>query len=109
MSEIPSEIPGFGSAQLAPRANPAFTPGGDITTEDYFVLSRCDGRASAREIILMVGLGNDRGCSIIAKLRRLGAVLLPGETPESVAATAAERREAARARGTTDSPRPRPG
>jgi tetratricopeptide (TPR) repeat protein len=89
MSSIPSEIPGFGSAQAAPRQNPAFTPGADFTTEDYFVFSRCDGHVSARDIILMVGLGNARGCAILGKLRQMGAVLLPGETAAAAAASLA--------------------
>lgn len=84
MSVIPHEIPDFGSAQLAPRQNPRFTPGAGFTTEDYFVWSRLDGHTSLREIILMVGLGTDRAIGILRKLRSSGAVLLPGETPETV-------------------------
>ncbi|HEU5060464.1 MAG TPA: DnaJ domain-containing protein, partial [Kofleriaceae bacterium] len=83
---IPQEIPDFGSAQVAPRQNPRFSPGAGFTTEDYFVWSRLDGHTSLREIILMVGLGTDRAIGILRKLRASGAVLLPGETPESVAA-----------------------
>lgn len=84
MSVIPQEIPDFGSAQLAPRQNPRFSPGAGFTTEDYFVWSRLDGHTSLRDIILMVGLGTDRAIGILRKLRSSGAVLLPGETPETV-------------------------
>jgi len=84
VSVIPHEIPDFGSAQLAPRQNPAFSPGAGFTTEDYFVWSRLDGHTSLRDIILMVGLGTDRAIGILRKLRSSGAVLLPGETPETL-------------------------
>lgn len=84
MSNIPQEIPDFGSAQLAPRQNPRFSPGAGFTTEDYFVWSRLDGHTSLRDIILMVGLGTERAIGILRKLRASGAVLLPGESPDSV-------------------------
>jgi hypothetical protein len=114
VSEIPSEILGFGSAALAPQQNPTFTPGADFTTEDYFLFSRCDGRTTAKAIIQMVGLGNEKGCAIMAKLRRLGAILLPGETPESLAKAAADPGSGRRTPETLrprppDTARPRPG
>jgi len=84
VSVIPQEIPDFGSAQLAPRQNPRFSPGAGFTSEDYFVWSRLDGHTSLKDIILMVGLGTDRAIGILRKLRWSGAVLLPGETPETV-------------------------
>jgi curved DNA-binding protein CbpA len=84
VSVIPQDIPDFGSATLAPRQNPRFSPGAEFTTEDYFVWSRLDGHTSLRDVILMVGLGAERAIGILRKLRARGAVLLPGETPESV-------------------------
>ena len=93
MSVIPPEIPDLGSSQLAPRQNPKFSPGPGFTTEDYFVWSRLDGRASIREIILMVGLGIEKAIGILRKLRRSGAMLLPGE--EAAAVTGAPGAEAA--------------
>ena len=84
MSPIPNEIPDFGSAQVTPRQNPEFSPGAGFTTEDYFVWSRLDGTTSLREVILMVGLGPQKAIEILRKLRQLGAVLLPGETPETL-------------------------
>ena len=88
MSVIPQEIPDFGSAQLAPRQNPRFSPDAAFTSEDYFVWSRLDGRTSLRDIILMVGLGTERAIHILRKLRSRGAVLLPGETPETLVVVA---------------------
>jgi curved DNA-binding protein CbpA len=89
VSVIPKEIPDFGSAQLAPRQNPRFSPGAGFTTEDYFVWSRVDGHATLRDIILMAGLGTERAIAILRKLRSTGAVLLPGETPETPTVVAA--------------------
>ena len=84
VSVIPQEIPDFGSSQLAPRQNPEFSPGSGFTTEDYFVWSRLDGRTSLREVILMVGLGIEKSIAILRKLRRSGAVLLPGEDARGI-------------------------
>ena len=78
---IPQDIPDLGSARLAPRQNPLFTPGTGFTTEDYFVWSRLDGHTTLHDLILMVGLGTERSIEILRSLRRLGAVLLPGEEP----------------------------
>lgn len=105
MSVIPQEIPDFGSAQLAPRQNPSFTPGVGFTTEDYFVWSRLDGHTTLRDIILMVGLGTDRAIDILRKLRSSGAVLLPGETPDTLAA-APPRAKAAPPKAETAAPEP---
>ena len=109
LSVIPQEIPDFGSAQVAPRQNPRFSPGAGFTTEDYFVWSRLDGHTSLRDIILMVGLGAARTIAILRKLRASGAVLLPGETPESVsipAPVAGDAPPAAPARRPRPSPAP---
>lgn len=76
---IPQEIPDLGSAKLAPRQNPMFTPGKGFTTEDYYVWSRLDGHTSLHDVILMVGLGTERSVEILRSLRRQGALLLPGE------------------------------
>lgn len=89
MSVIPQEIPDYGSSLLAPRQNPDFSPGSGFTTEDYFVWSRLDGRTSLRQVILMVGLGIEKSISILRKLRRSGAVLLPGENPGAASSTGA--------------------
>ncbi|HUS64524.1 MAG TPA: DnaJ domain-containing protein [Kofleriaceae bacterium] len=78
---IPQDIPDLGSARLAPRQNPLFTPGTGFTTEDYYVWSRLDGHTTLHDLILMVGLGTERSIEILRSLRRLGAVLLPGEEP----------------------------
>jgi tetratricopeptide (TPR) repeat protein len=51
-----------------------------VAPEEYFVLSRIDGTQTLREVLLATGLPVDRAVSIVARLRSLGALLLPGET-----------------------------
>jgi tetratricopeptide (TPR) repeat protein len=92
VSVIPKEIPDFGNSLLAPRQNPEFKPGSTFTTEDYFVWSRLDGRTSLREVILMVGLGIEKSIAILRKLRRSGAVLLPGEDSAAISGVVAAAR-----------------
>ncbi len=46
--------------------------------------SRCDGKATFKDIILMIGFGVEKCVDILGSLRRRGAILLPGESPESV-------------------------
>jgi tetratricopeptide (TPR) repeat protein len=84
VSGVPKDLPEVGSASGAPRQNPRFVPGVGFSTEDYYVWSRCDGKASFKDIILMVGFGVDKSVEILGSLRRRGAILLPGEVPESV-------------------------
>jgi len=51
-----------------------------IGPEEYFLLSRVDGKQTLRDVILATGLPIDRAITITLKLRSLGALLLPGET-----------------------------
>jgi tetratricopeptide (TPR) repeat protein len=81
---VPGEIPGLGSSTQKIRANPSFDPmKAGIGPEEYFVLSRIDGALTLREVLLMTGLPIDRAIEVVKKLRGLGAILLPGETPMS--------------------------
>jgi tetratricopeptide (TPR) repeat protein len=86
LSGVPKEIPGIGESSLAVRLNPEFDPMGasGLTNESYFVLSRVDGRASLKDLILMTGFPVDKAVSILAQLRDLGALMLPGEDPEQL-------------------------
>lgn len=78
MSGIPNEIPDFGSVATVPRPNPEFVPPSTFSTMDYYVLSRCDGRASIKEILLMLtGVGD--AVQILRKLRSEGALLIGDE------------------------------
>src|SRR5689334_7584375 len=70
------------------RVAPGFDPlAARISPDEYFVLSRVDGRLTLRELLLATGLPVERGIAIIAKLRGAGALLLPGETAPPAAAT----------------------
>lgn len=74
----------MGDSKSHPAQNPQFTPGAEFTTEDYYVWTRCDGTTSMRDIILMTGFGVEKGIAILQKLHACGAVMMEGETPESV-------------------------
>ena len=63
------------------RVRPGFDPlKAGVGPDEYFVLSRVDGKQTVREVLLSTGLPIDRGIAIVHRLRSLGAVLLPGET-----------------------------
>src|SRR5205814_5402244 len=70
------------------RVSPGFDPlKAQVGPEEYFVLSRIDGKLTLREVLLQTGLPIDRGVAIVMKLRSIGALLLPGETTTPVPAT----------------------
>jgi hypothetical protein len=92
---VPSELPDIGSTDQRLRQNPRFDPlAAGVGPEEYFVWTRFDGATTLRDLILMTGLGTPRAVEIVGRLRRLGAVLLPGEAPEQVAARSAPARAA---------------
>lgn len=104
MSGIPDDIPDLGSVKAIPRQNPACSPDAGWSPEDYYVWTRCDGKTSFRDIILMVGLNPERTVDILRKLRRQVAVLLEGETADSAAAKVRARATPAPARAPTPAP-----
>lgn len=83
MSDIPETIADVGSVQQQLRRNPNFDPAkhGALTSEDYFVFTRIDGKLTAREVILETGFPLDRAIAALRKLKAAGAFLLPGERP----------------------------
>lgn len=87
---VPAEIPGIGSTAQKPIVSPTFDPlRAGIGPEEYFVMSRVDGVTSLRDIIVTTGLPVSQAIAIVTRLRQLGALLLPGETPPPAAAPAA--------------------
>lgn len=83
---------------MKPRVSPGFDPlKAQVGPDEYFVLSRIDGKQSIREILLATGLPVERGIAIMTKLRSIGALLLPGESSAPVPMTPP---------GRTPSPRP---
>jgi DnaJ domain len=87
VSAVPAEIGGIGSTQQKLRVAPSFDPlKAQVGPDEYFLLSQIDGTQTLRELLLGNGLPVDRGIAIVAKLRALGALLLPGETTANVVA-----------------------
>ena len=81
MSTIPAEIPGIGASSQKVRVNSAFNPiTAGIGPQEYFVLSRIDGKTSLRDLLLSTGLSPEQCVLIAQRLRSLGAMLLPNET-----------------------------
>ncbi len=79
---IAPPIPGVESLDLAPLMNREFDPAdAGMTPEDYFVLTRCDGRTTFKQICTIAGFPEPQTMAILAKLRKVGAILLPGEPP----------------------------
>jgi curved DNA-binding protein CbpA len=73
---------GLGPSDLAPLLNKGFSPEGvGLTPEDYFVLTRVDGRTSLRQLVLISGFPESRALAILKRLRAEGAILFPGEAP----------------------------
>jgi DnaJ domain len=89
MSAVPTEIPDVGSTAAKLSQNPGFDPlRAGLSTEEYFVWSRFDGATSLRDLLLMTGFAVDHAIAIVRRLRGLGALLLPGENPATLAARA---------------------
>src|SRR5688572_15060926 len=81
VSTVPAEIAGIGSTQQRLRVSPGFDPlKAAVGPEEYFVLSRIDGKQTLREVLLTTGLPVDRTIAIVTRLRSIGALLLPGES-----------------------------
>lgn len=86
---VPAEIPGIGSTALKPKVSPTFDPlRAGVGPEEYFVMSRIDGVTSLRDIIVTTGLPVGHAISIVSRLRAMGALLLPGESPAPAPAPA---------------------
>ncbi len=82
---LPADIPGLGGADEAPTLDHAANLGGSgvsLTPEDYFVLSRVDGKTSLRQICqLMAGMMTEaKVVDVLRKLKGAGAILV-GSVP----------------------------
>jgi tetratricopeptide (TPR) repeat protein len=81
VSAVPTEIGGIGSTQQKLRVSPGFDPlKAGVGPEEYFLLSRIDGKQTLRDVMLATGLPVERAVAIVERLRSIGALLLPGET-----------------------------
>ena len=111
MSAVPAEIAGIGSTQQRLRVSPGFDPlKAAVGPEEYFVLSRIDGKQTLREVLLTTGLPVDRAIAIITRLRSIGALLLPNEastaSPVAIPRTPTPSRIAAPAPSRVPTPNP---
>ncbi|MCC6996227.1 MAG: J domain-containing protein [Deltaproteobacteria bacterium] len=82
---LPADIPGLGGADEAPTLERAANLGGSgvsLTPEDYFVLSRVDGKTSLRQICqLMAGMmAEAKVVDILRKLKGAGAITVGAAT-----------------------------
>jgi len=50
-----------------------------LSPREGFILSLVDGHSSVDDLASMAGLAVDEVCAVVARLRQLGAVLLPGD------------------------------
>ena len=79
---VPLVYDGLGPQDLAPLTNKGWNADGvGLSPEDYFVLTRVDGRTSLRQLILISGFPEARALAILRRLRAEGAILFPGEAP----------------------------
>jgi len=92
---LPADIAELGGADEAPRLDPAANlTGSGLTPEDYFVLSRVDGRTTVRQIVQLAGgmMAETKVVDILKKLKSTGAIALgplaAGTPPASAAAAA---------------------
>jgi len=91
-SGVPPEIGGIGSSDTVLRVSPGFDPlKAQVGPDEYFVLSRIDGKQSLRQVLLSTGLAIERGIAIVGKLRSIGALLLPGESSAPIPASVPSR------------------
>jgi curved DNA-binding protein CbpA len=80
----PTRIDGLGPPDVVPRLSESWDPAGSgLTPEDYFVLTRVDGRSSLKQIWTVTGLPEEKAAGILHKLRTVGAILLPGDVPKA--------------------------
>lgn len=76
-------LPGLGPAEIAPLVNRDFDLGrARLGQEEYYVLTRIDGRTSLRELVLISGFPEGQALTILRRLRQVGAMYLPGEDPK---------------------------
>jgi tetratricopeptide (TPR) repeat protein len=79
---VAKTLPGLGPAEIAPLVNRDFDLGkARLGQEEYFVLTRIDGRTSLRELILISGFPEGQALTILRRLRQVGAMYFPGEDP----------------------------
>ena len=77
-------LPGLGTDDLVPLVNTNAESLEGLSAEDYFVVTRIDGRTTLHDVILICGLPADRALETLKKLRNAGAIYFKGETPRAI-------------------------
>jgi tetratricopeptide (TPR) repeat protein len=81
--KTPTTIAAVGAPTLVPTPNATWDPtAAPLTPEEYFVLTRVDGRSSLKQIWSMTGFSEEKTAGILQKLREAGAILFPGDSPK---------------------------
>lgn len=76
-------VPGLGSTERIPFVNKELDlASAALTPEDYFVLTRVDGRTSLGELLLISGFPEHQGVAILVRLYLAGAIYFDGEAPQ---------------------------
>lgn len=69
------QIPGLGATDAVPVMVAGFNPvGTSLSSEDFFVLTRCDGKATLREVCLVSGFAEAKAQEILRRLVTAGAI-----------------------------------
>lgn len=83
LGAVASDLPGLGSSEIAPLLNREFDLAKvRLSTEEYFMMSRVDGRTRFRQLLLIAGVPEGQALTILRHLRQVGAIYLPGEDPK---------------------------
>ena len=82
MSDV---ITGVGQVDAIPQPNsdPDYNVPG-VSSEDWFVFSRIDGKVTVQALLSYLGLSRDRVVQSLRKLRQLGLIMIPGYEEEEL-------------------------
>jgi curved DNA-binding protein CbpA len=75
-------LPGLGASDRVPLLNRELDPSAlELRPEDYFVLTRVDGRTTLKQLLLITGLPEAQGLEAVRRLYDVGAIYFAGEEP----------------------------
>src|SRR5262249_48634124 len=78
-------LPGLGPSERVPLLNRELDLSAlGLKPEDYFVLSRVDGRTTLKQLFLISGVPETQAIAIVRRLHEVGAIFFDGETPRGV-------------------------
>src|SRR6266568_86635 len=75
-------LPGLGPSDRVPLVNRELEAQAlGLTRDDYFVLTRVDGRTTVKQLLLISGLPEDSALAALRRLYGIGAIYFDGEKP----------------------------